>query len=60
MGMPSGAEWLIVLVIVLVLFGGGKIAGLGKSIGQGIREFKSAIKDEKEEPGSGASAPKAE
>jgi len=57
MGMPGGTEWLIILVIVLVLFGGGKIAGVGKSIGQGIREFKSAMKDDKDEPGTTAPKP---
>jgi len=36
-------ELAIVLAIVLVIFGGGKLSGVGKSLGQGIREFKQAI-----------------
>ncbi|MCW3059294.1 MAG: hypothetical protein JWQ02_1115 [Capsulimonas sp.] len=44
----SPVEWGIILVIVLVLFGGGKLAGLGKSMGEGIKEFKKATKDEDE------------
>lgn len=39
-------ELIIILVIVLLLFGGSKIAGLGKGLGSGIKEFKSAVRDE--------------
>ena len=42
--MPGGTEMIILLVIVLVIFGGGKLAGVGRSLGQGIAEFKNAIK----------------
>lgn len=38
----------IIAVVVLVLFGSTKIATLGKSLGDGIREFKKATKDEEE------------
>ena len=33
-------EILLILVLVLVIFGGGKLAGVGKALGQSIREFK--------------------
>jgi sec-independent protein translocase protein TatA len=36
-------ELIAILAIVLVIFGGGKLAGVGKSLGQGIREFKHAV-----------------
>ena len=39
-------ELVIVFLIVLVLFGGSRMAGLGKSLGTSIKEFKSAIKEE--------------
>lgn len=39
-------ELFIILAIVLVIFGGGKIAGLGKSLGTAVSEFKSALKPE--------------
>ena len=43
-------EILLILVLALVIFGGGKIAGVGKALGQSIREFKNEVKgDEKEE-----------
>lgn len=48
MGMPGGMEWFIILVIVLVVFGGGKLAGVGKSLGSAISEFKSALRPEEE------------
>jgi len=39
-------ELLVILVIAFLLFGGKKIPELAKGIGEGIRSFKSAIKDE--------------
>lgn len=37
-------EILLILVLVLVIFGGGKLAGVGKALGQSIREFKKEVK----------------
>ena len=39
-------ELIIILVIVLVVFGGGRIGDLGGAVGKTIREFKSSVKDE--------------
>jgi len=39
----------IALVIALVIFGPGKLPDLGKALGKGIKEFKSATEDEKPE-----------
>ena len=36
-------EILVILVIVLVVFGGGKLAGVGKALGQSIRDFKKEV-----------------
>lgn len=44
----SGQEWLIVLVLVLVLFGGSKIPQLMRGVGKGISEFQEGIKEGKE------------
>lgn len=41
-GLPGGTEWIIILVVVLLLFGGKKIPELAKGLGKGIREFNSA------------------
>ena len=42
-------ELLIILAIVIVIFGANKIPQLGKGLGEGIRNFKSAIKAGEEE-----------
>ncbi len=48
-GMPGAGEWLIILAVVILLFGGRKIPELARGIGKGIREFNDAkdkVKDE--------------
>jgi sec-independent protein translocase protein TatA len=44
----GGPELWIVLVIVLVLFGGAKVPQLMKGLGEGMKEFKKATRDEDE------------
>lgn len=39
-------ELIVILVILLVLFGGAKLPGLAKGLGQSIKEFKKASKEE--------------
>ncbi len=52
MGTFSIWHWVIVLVVVLVLFGGrGKIAGLMGDFGKGLRDFKRNMKDDKDGEG---------
>jgi sec-independent protein translocase protein TatA len=41
-GLP---ELLIILFVALLIFGPRKIGDLGKSLGEGIRGFRSAVKD---------------
>ncbi len=45
LGMP---EMIIILVILLILFGGSKLPGLAKGLGQSIKEFKKSTKDDPE------------
>ena len=45
LSMPSGWEWIILLVLALLLFGGKKIPELMKGIGKGIRGFKDGMKE---------------
>jgi sec-independent protein translocase protein TatA len=40
---PGPLELLIVLVIVLIIFGGRRLPELGRSLGSGMREFKDSI-----------------
>ena len=44
-GLFQPLHLLVILVIALLVFGPGKIADLGKGLGEGIRNFKSAMKD---------------
>jgi sec-independent protein translocase protein TatA len=48
-GIP---ELLIILVIVLIIFGPGRLAGAGTALGQAIREFRQGVRDEKKEDDS--------
>ena len=51
-------EILLILALALVVFGGGKLAGVGKAMGKSIREFKEEVhtKDEKTESSEEAKA----
>jgi len=46
MGMPSGMELVIIALVVLLLFGGKKIPELAKGLGNGIKNFKKAVKED--------------
>ncbi len=43
LGLP---ELLVIMAIALLIFGPSKLADLGKGLGEGIKGFKSAMKDE--------------
>jgi sec-independent protein translocase protein TatA len=45
LGMP---ELLVILVIILVVFGAGKLPQIGEGLGKGISNFKKSIKENKE------------
>lgn len=40
------SELVVVMIIVLLVFGGSKISGVGRSLGEAISEFKEALKPE--------------
>ncbi len=48
-GMIGMPQVIIIIVVVLLLFGGRKIPELMKGLGSGIKEFKNAAKEEKED-----------
>ena len=55
----GGWEWVILAVVALLLFGGTRLAGIGKSAGKAIREFKeetAAIANPDEAPSDAPSA----
>jgi len=47
LGVP---ELLIILVIVIIIFGAGKLPQLGRGLGEGLRNFKDSVKGGAEEP----------
>lgn len=52
MAMPGGTEWILILLVILLFFGGRKIPDLMRGIGKGVREFndaKSSVKDQIDE-----------
>lgn len=49
LGLPRGAEWIIILVIVLLLFGPGRIGKIAGELGRGIKSFREGIGGEKKD-----------
>jgi len=50
--MPGGSEWILIIIVVLLMFGGKKIPELMRGVGRGMREFNDAknnVKNEIEE-----------
>ncbi|MEQ1822187.1 MAG: twin-arginine translocase TatA/TatE family subunit [Fimbriimonadaceae bacterium] len=47
MGLPGGSEWIIILVIVLLLFGGKKIPELLRGVGKGVGELQKGVHEGK-------------
>ncbi|MDQ3690550.1 MAG: twin-arginine translocase TatA/TatE family subunit [Chloroflexota bacterium] len=45
MPIPGPAELIVLLVIVLIIFGPGKLPDIGNAVGKGIREFRKASND---------------
>lgn len=41
--MPSGTEWLIIALVVLVIFGGSQLPKLARNLGQAQKEFKKGL-----------------
>lgn len=64
LGMPQGAEWLVILAIVILVFGAAKLPALARSSGQALRIFKSETKgltdDDEEQPPAPRPSPPAE
>ena len=57
MGSLGPGELLIIALIALLLFGAGRIADIGKGLGQGIKQFKAGLKDEDKDEKDAKAAP---
>lgn len=49
LSMPGGSEWILIVLVVLLMFGGKKIPELMRGIGKGVREFNDAKQNVKDE-----------
>ena len=49
MRLPGGMEWVIVLVIVLLLFGPGRIGKIAGELGKSIKAFRDGLNGEKQD-----------
>ena len=49
LSMPGGSEWILIIIVVLLMFGGKKIPELMRGIGRGMREFNDAKNNVKSE-----------
>lgn len=53
LGMLGTTELILILVIVVVVFGVGKLPQVGKQLGEGIKNFKREVATEEDEEGEG-------
>jgi len=49
LGLPRGTEWIVILLIVVLLFGPGRIGKVAGEIGKSIRSFREGLSGEGEE-----------
>ena len=47
--LPSGSEWIIFALVMLLLFGGKKIPELMRGLGKGVKSFKEGVNEAKDE-----------
>jgi len=49
LGLPRGAEWIVILIIVLLLFGPGRIGKIAGELGKGMKSFRDGLSSEDDE-----------
>jgi sec-independent protein translocase protein TatA len=58
--LPGGLEWVIILIVVLLLFGVGRIGKIAGELGSGIRAFKEGLQGKDEDKDKDKDKEKAE
>jgi sec-independent protein translocase protein TatA len=53
-GLPRGSEWVIILLIVIILFGPGRIGRIAGELGKGIKSFREGLAGDKTEDSQGS------
>ncbi len=46
-GLPGGSEWILIVLVILLLFGGERLPGLLKGIGKGYGELQRGLEEGK-------------
>ncbi len=49
LGLPRGSEWIVILVIVVLLFGPGRIGKIAGELGRSIKSFREGLGNKEEE-----------
>lgn len=49
LGLPRGAEWIVILIIILLLFGPGRIGKVAGELGKGIKSFRDGLSNPDDE-----------
>lgn len=49
MGLPRGAEWIIILIIIILVFGPGRIGKLAGELGRSIKSFREGLGNKEED-----------
>jgi sec-independent protein translocase protein TatA len=49
LGLPRGVEWIVILVIVILLFGPGRIGKIAGELGRGIKNFRDGLGNKEEQ-----------
>ena len=50
MGTLSPVHWILVILVILLVFGPNRLAGVGKGLGEGIKSFKKGLNTDDPEP----------
>lgn len=48
--MINGWEWIVILAVVLLVFGVGRVSKLGEELGKGIKAFRQGVREGQEDP----------